>query len=71
MERRLGRTVCDAVGEDRDELGVVPRDMSGEQGGGDRGGYIVVMGGSLHGPASCWCLREGSLRSESSGSKRG
>lgn len=63
--------VCDVVGDDRGEPGVAPRDVSGEQGGGDRGGYIVVMGGSLYGPVSCWCLSEGSLRSESSGSKRG
>lgn len=50
------------------ELGVVPRDVSeAETGEGER--YISVMGGSLRGPPSG--LREGSLRSESSGKRQG
>ena len=53
------------------ELGVVPRELSGERGAetGEGERYISVIGGSLSGPASG--LSEGSLRSESSGKRSG
>lgn len=61
------------TGDERVELGVVPRDVSGDRdtdwvtGEGER--YMSLRGGSLNGPASG--LSDGSFKSESSGSSKG
>jgi len=71
-DRWLGIVLCEDTGDERVELGVVPRDVSGERGAdtmGESGRYISLRGGSLNGPASG--LSDGSFKSESSGSSSG
>jgi len=61
----------DETGDDLVELGVVPREVSGDRGAktGEGERYISVIGGNLNRPVSGFS--DGSFRSESSGKRRG